>query len=236
VYLSIYYNLCSSKSKLKSEYKSGSGLHKHHIVPKHMGGTDEQTNLTYLTVREHVLAHFLLWKIYKNPNDLRAMHMLGAELSVAQRKLIGFFCRDNGIGFHSDKHTKETKLEWSTKGLESQKQSDDTNSFYWWSTEEGRKKRASMGGSIGGKISYEKKTGLHDPQYKSEWCSLGGQSHTGKKWMNKDRKRIRVFPSEIENYLVDGWKLGSGTNKKKGSSTERKGKRLLMVNGKRTYI
>ena len=236
MYLLIYHNLCSTKSKLKSEYKPGSGLHKHHIIPKHMGGTDDQANFTYLTVREHVLAHFLLWKIHKNPNDLRSMHMLGAELTVTQRKVVGEFCRDNGIGFHSDKYTKDIRLEWTNRGRESQKQSGDTNTFYWWSTEAGRKKRSSMGGTIGGKITYEQKIGFHNPEKKSEWSSLGGKAHIGKKWMNKDGKRTRAFPHEIDKLLFEGWMLGTGPGKKRTTISERRGKKLLMVNGKRTYI
>jgi len=31
--------------------------HIHHIIPKHMGGTDEESNLVELTVEEHAEAH-----------------------------------------------------------------------------------------------------------------------------------------------------------------------------------
>ena len=34
----------------------------HHILPRSLGGTDEETNLVKLTFREHYLAHYLLWK------------------------------------------------------------------------------------------------------------------------------------------------------------------------------
>ncbi len=36
----------------------------HHIIPKCVGGTDEDFNLVLLTAREHFLAHYLLCKIY----------------------------------------------------------------------------------------------------------------------------------------------------------------------------
>ena len=77
----VFINLCQSKKQLKESWGKGSGLHRHHIIPVHSGGTDEESNFTYLTVREHIIAHFLLWKIHRNPNDLRSMHMLGANLS-----------------------------------------------------------------------------------------------------------------------------------------------------------
>lgn len=40
----------------------------HHIIPRCMGGTDDETNLVALTLREHFIAHLLLTKIYPN-ND-----------------------------------------------------------------------------------------------------------------------------------------------------------------------
>ena len=37
----IYSNLCEGNKSRREDYKKYSGLHEHHIVPKHMGGTDE---------------------------------------------------------------------------------------------------------------------------------------------------------------------------------------------------
>ena len=31
--------------------------HKHHIIPRHMGGTDDPSNLIELTIEEHAEAH-----------------------------------------------------------------------------------------------------------------------------------------------------------------------------------
>jgi hypothetical protein len=132
----------------KSQYKKGSGLHEHHIIPKHMGGTDEDGNLTYLTVREHIIAHYLLYRINHDPNDLRSMHMLGANLTALQRQITGEYCRDNNIGiFRDDLQHKRT--EWSSLGFEaSKKKFEETGvkNFFYWSTEVGRKERARLGG------------------------------------------------------------------------------------------
>jgi hypothetical protein len=38
---------------------------KHHIVPRSMGGSNEQSNLVVLTAKEHFVAYHLLWKIHK---------------------------------------------------------------------------------------------------------------------------------------------------------------------------
>jgi len=144
IYSTIYHNLCNSKKHLKDNWCVGSGLHRHHIIPTHSNGLDEEENFTYLTVREHIIAHFLLYKMYKMPNDLRSMKMLGAKLTYTQRKIIGDWCRDNKIGFHGA--APEQKVEWQKKGRQTQKESGDNNSFYYWSTEEGRKERAILGG------------------------------------------------------------------------------------------
>lgn len=39
-----------------------SGFERHHIVPRSLGGTDDASNLTRLSYREHFLAHWLLTK------------------------------------------------------------------------------------------------------------------------------------------------------------------------------
>ena len=38
---------------------------KHHILPRSLGGSDENSNLVNLSAREHYICHLLLTKIYK---------------------------------------------------------------------------------------------------------------------------------------------------------------------------
>ena len=53
-------------------------IHTHHIVPKHMGGTDHPDNLVQLTIAEHADAHNLLYSLHKNPRDkLAELVLLG---------------------------------------------------------------------------------------------------------------------------------------------------------------
>lgn len=44
---------------------------KHHIIPKCLGGTNEQSNIVKLTAREHIIAHFLLVRIYPKNAKLK---------------------------------------------------------------------------------------------------------------------------------------------------------------------
>lgn len=145
----IYKQLSHSRMTNKDLYKKGSGLHKHHIIPKHSGGLDIESNYTYLTIREHIIAHYLRYRIYKNPNDLRSMKMLGANLSIAYRRIVGLWCFEQKIGFHNERYTKEDRLGWRELGYKTQKESSTKNSYYYWSSKEGQLERASMGGKAG---------------------------------------------------------------------------------------
>lgn len=43
--------------------------HKHHIIPKHAGGTDHPDNLVELSVEDHAIAHKLLYEQYGRWED-----------------------------------------------------------------------------------------------------------------------------------------------------------------------
>lgn len=49
-----------------------SNYHIHHIIPKHMGGTDSPENLTKLTIEEHAEAHRMLYEQHGKWEDLLA--------------------------------------------------------------------------------------------------------------------------------------------------------------------
>jgi hypothetical protein len=44
-------------------------LHKHHIIPKYLGGSNDPSNIILLTVEEHANAHKELWEKYGNWRD-----------------------------------------------------------------------------------------------------------------------------------------------------------------------
>lgn len=71
-----------SVSKIKS-----TGYHElHHIIPKSMGGTDEKTNLVYLTAREHYIAHWILYKIHKNKQMTYAFFSMTKKGNRSQKR------------------------------------------------------------------------------------------------------------------------------------------------------
>jgi|LakMenE01Jun11ns_1017448.scaffolds.fasta_scaffold9949118_5 hypothetical protein len=55
--------------------------HKHHIIPRHMGGTDDPSNLVDLTIEEHAEAHRILWEQHGKSEDLLAWQGLSNLIS-----------------------------------------------------------------------------------------------------------------------------------------------------------
>ena len=60
---------------LSQELQTGY-IEKHHIVPKSMGGSNKQSNIICLTSRQHYLAHWMLWKAFKNKSMTAAFFFL----------------------------------------------------------------------------------------------------------------------------------------------------------------
>lgn len=54
--------------------------HKHHVIPKHMGGSNEENNIIELTVEEHANAHKELFAKYGNWQDEIAWKALSGQI------------------------------------------------------------------------------------------------------------------------------------------------------------
>ena len=78
--------------------------HKHHIIPKHMGGSNDPSNLIELSVEEHAEAHRTLYEQYGYWQDYMAWRALSGQISKddIRRELT----RNTWIG---RKHSEETK-------------------------------------------------------------------------------------------------------------------------------
>lgn len=66
-------------------------LHKHHIIPKHLGGTDDPSNLVELTVEEHAEAHRLLYEQHGRWQDYVAwqgLAQLDANFDAAKTAML----------------------------------------------------------------------------------------------------------------------------------------------------
>lgn len=108
------YNYCTDMKK-----------HKHHIIPRHMGGTNDKSNLIELTIEEHAEAHRILHEKYGKWQDFVAWKALSGQISSdeARRLLVSLLlkgkpkneehaakCRVARLG---KKHSEETKKKMS---------------------------------------------------------------------------------------------------------------------------
>lgn len=62
--------------------------HKHHIIPKHMGGSDEPSNLIELTVADHAEAHKKLYEEHGNEYDRIAWLSLTKQIDHAEARIL----------------------------------------------------------------------------------------------------------------------------------------------------
>ena len=89
-------------------------LHKHHIIPKHAGGTDDASNLILLTVEEHADAHRILFEKYGRWQDEVAWKGLSGRITreEVQREAV----RKANTGKKMSEETKE-KISKSKNGV-----------------------------------------------------------------------------------------------------------------------
>jgi hypothetical protein len=61
--------------------------HRHHIKPKHAGGTDAAENLVELSIDEHAQAHKLLWEEHGDKLDYVAWLALSGQIGREEARL-----------------------------------------------------------------------------------------------------------------------------------------------------
>jgi hypothetical protein len=86
--------------------------HKHHIIPKHAGGTDDPSNIIELTVEEHAEAHRKLFEEYGRWQDEVAYKGISGRISCEEA--IRLAQRNGKLG-KGDMRTPEGKESWYAK-------------------------------------------------------------------------------------------------------------------------
>lgn len=98
---------CRKKNYHPSEY-----LEKHHIVPRHDGGGDNEENLIRLSLKDHIIAHKIRYEIYGNKYDLAASSYMSGQSAEAKKAI----CSANGSKSKGRKLTEEHKNKLSKPG------------------------------------------------------------------------------------------------------------------------
>jgi hypothetical protein len=180
----------SNYSNTEQEYQRMTiYTHVHHIVPKHMGGTDDPENLIELTVEEHAEAHRKLYEEYGHWQDKIAWKALSGQ--IENQDIIRQVQSEN---MKNRVYTDEIKRNMS-EGQKGKKFSEETiqrrremytgegNNFYGKKHTEESKKKMRMAAKNRPPISEETKKKLSEankgkqPRVSCPHCSkVGGVS------------------------------------------------------------
>lgn len=203
-YKKIYDDLMSSRLSMKEERyilkKNGSYFEGHHIEPKCKGGqgnsnrSKNNPNIVLLTAREHFLAHWLLWRIYRDRQMALAFHKMLSHTDKTQRikSSRGYeeareaFRLTNIGNKHGQGKTKKISEEQKKRQSELMKgrYSGELNPFFGrkHSDETKEKLRRGRKGFVNEKI----------------------HSYKGKKLVLKDGEVVAIFNSSLEVALFIG--------------------------------
>lgn len=84
---------------------------RHHVLPRAMGGNEDPANLVDLTPKQHFIAHYLLWKAYRNRAMARSFHFFS---TIRRRKV---YSRDYAAYRQDMTMSAETKRKMSVARL-----------------------------------------------------------------------------------------------------------------------
>lgn len=91
--------------------------HRHHIIPRHMGGTNEKHNVTCpITIEDHAIAHWVLFRRFGCWQDKVAWKVLSGQWNMdesreyARRKAIGDHFRGRVRPQHEKDKIRESMM------------------------------------------------------------------------------------------------------------------------------
>lgn len=239
-YFKLYDRLVAKRQSqvLDGEYET------HHIVPKCMGGSDDQSNLVRLTYREHLIAHVLLSKIHPDSWGLSyAVYMMCAKANISSRAY------DASKRSYIEKHRERTLTLWQTDSY-IEKQSFRTSDEFRQSMSDRMKQVYADDPSILERMKQTKRS----LDYSLIWTDERKQKISD---ANKGVKKPEGFGDKISKantgrVFSDEWKanlskakMGKGTGDANAMSDPEKrakvgqskiGRKLVSVNGTRRYL
>jgi hypothetical protein len=176
--------------------------HKHHIIPRHMGGSNDKQNLIEVSVERHAMFHYCNWKLWGKEEDKIAWRTLSGQmtLSEAQYAAIKLGAKKTGQVMKDKMKDIKVKEQWSNMKKEH------------WKSEEYREKliphllemqkTASILGNSGEGLVKKKET------YKKIGHQQGEKnSHYGKMWITNGTKNgsYRISKDDI---IPEGYRKG----------------------------
>jgi hypothetical protein len=115
-YTTIYSDLVQRGKTRSTRDLTIAALEQHHIVPRCMGGTDDQANLVLLTYEEHLLAHLLLTRIHPNHGGVTLALLMMLQHSWAHTGRASF--NKKYARWRRNVVADLKKLKWWTNGVD----------------------------------------------------------------------------------------------------------------------
>jgi len=216
--------------------------HKHHIIPKYMGGTDTSENLVEVTVTQHAMFHFCNYQLWGNGEDKIAWRALSGQITFDEATLeaIALGCRkggeivgkssyEKGIGIHGRSPEKMSEDGRKAGAIAYEKGVGVHGRSPEKMSEDGRK-AGKIGGKIGGNKNKENKTGIcgMTPEERREAGKKGGKI-SGK---SNYEKGIGIHNRSKEQMTEDS-KKGGKASYEKGIGVHNRSKEQMTEDGKK---
>lgn len=186
-------------------------IHKHHIVPRYLGGTDDESNLISLSRYDHSIEHLILYYKFGNKQDLCAYYMLKSEMEefrkiyaslggkATQRKR-----KEQGLNCFGKDPNSEFMREISSINGKKQGRINLENGTMTRAREKSNLSEAGKKGSI---VCREKQVNaFFDPNLRQEIASKGGKIQGRKNVESGHLARISKIPRKYKGmmWVTDG--------------------------------
>ena len=170
--------------------------HKHHIIPRHMGGTDDPSNLIDLTVEEHAEAHRKLYEQYNKEEDRIAWLALCGQMSkkeaVKQGQRIG---REKTNAILKERYGDDWKRIMSQRANNRMQEILKEDPDYL--------SRANTRSFLGKKHTEESKTKIG--RKNSKYQTGSGNSQFGTMWITNNIENKKIKKHDL---IPEGWRKG----------------------------
>tara|TARA_R110001606_G_C15174724_1_gene628604 strand:+ start:238 stop:762 length:525 start_codon:yes stop_codon:yes gene_type:complete len=155
--------------------------HKHHIIPKHIGGTDDPSNLIELTIPEHAEAHRVLFEEHGRWQDELAWKMLSGRIGNEEAVRLASSLANLG-----KKHSEESKKKMSI-AKKGKKHSEETKKKMSLA-----RKGKKLSEESKKKMSIAKKGKTYSEEHKKKigLAQKGNTNWLGKKHSEETKKKI----------------------------------------------
>lgn len=179
--------------------------HRHHIIPRHIGGTDDPSNLIKLTVEEHAEAHRILWEQHHRQEDFLAWQGLMGIVSKKEHvhrltKMAGNKTVELQRGIHDPE-----KIELKQLGgrIASRTQGPRLRAF--WNDKEWMTDGTDEQLVHASEVDRYQDNGWRFGRTPGKYIP---PTHRQSKWVNKNGMNKRIPADQLSKFLELGWSAG----------------------------